>query len=651
LFDVVEKDKHDMVIHGFSLVMSYFIYDIETYPNIFTLAAWEHNTTNRYTFEISWRRDRTKELMDWFMMLVQGQHEMVGFNNVGFDYPVIHTLLNNSTLPGCADLYQTANRIIKTPWNNRFGNIIWDNDQVIPQVDLFKVHHFDNASRATSLKVLEFNMRMESIDDLPFPPGSILDWQQMDKLIEYNHHDVDATELFCQKSEKELEFRKEMSESSGVNNMNYNDTKIGKELFIRELEKKSPGICFSKVNGKRKPNQTPRDIIHFKDILLPYINFECLEFQRIHQWFKDNPIVNTKGELGDLNCTVNGFTFHYGTGGIHGSISPCAVSSTDDEMLLDIDVKSYYPNLAIANRLYPAHLGEEFCNIYEKLYLQRQQYKKGTVENASLKLALNGTYGDSNSEYSPFFDPLYTMAITVNGQLLLSMLAEQLLKSPNVKLVQINTDGLTIKFPRVLKEWVRSVQRWWEGLTKLELEEVEYSRFFVRDVNNYLAEYASGGVKRKGAYEFKDLDWNKNMSSLVVQKAANHALIEGGDIRQFIENHDDIFDFLLRTKVPRTSRLVAVDYHGVDHPNQNVSRYFISTFGDDLIKIMPPTAGQLKKDVHAPDRRIGINVGYKVHICNQVTDVHADMDIDLEYEWYIKEARKLVDPIIKGGVV
>ena len=152
--------------------MSYFIYDIETYPNIFTLAALEHNTNNRYSFEISWRRDQTKELMDWFIMLKRCMHTMIGFNNIGFDYPVIHTLLNNTILPTCDDLYQKAIKIINTSFHNRFSNVIWDNDQIIPQIDLFKVHHFDNVSRATSLKVLEFNMRMDSIDDLPYPPGS-----------------------------------------------------------------------------------------------------------------------------------------------------------------------------------------------------------------------------------------------------------------------------------------------------------------------------------------------------------------------------------------------------------------------------------------------------------------------------------------------
>ncbi|WP_203229884.1 hypothetical protein, partial [Flavobacterium sp. LMO9] len=74
------------------------------------------------------------------------------------------------------------------------------------------------------------------------------------------------------------------------------------------------------------------------------------------------------------------------------------------------------------------HLGVEFCDIYEYLYNLRKSYDKKSAENAMLKLALNGTYGKSNDQYSPFFDSKFTMAITVNGQLSLCMIVEQLLK-------------------------------------------------------------------------------------------------------------------------------------------------------------------------------------------------------------------------------
>ena len=106
-----------------------------------------------------------------------------------------------------------------------------------------------------------------------------------------------------------------------------------------------------------------------------------------------------------------------------------------------------YPNIAISNRVYPEHLTEKFCDIYEDVYNQRKSFAKGTAENAMLKLALNSVYGDSNNKYSVFYDPKYTMNITINGQLSLCLLAEKLLTIEGLKIIQVNTDGVTVVVP------------------------------------------------------------------------------------------------------------------------------------------------------------------------------------------------------------
>lgn len=115
------------------------------------------------------------------------------------------------------------------------------------------------------------------------------------------------------------------------------------------------------------------------------------------------------------------------------------------------------------------------------VYEQRKSYAKGTPENAMLKLALNSVYGDSNNQYSVFYDPMYTMKITVNGQLSLLMLAERLLKFEELKLVQLNTDGLTVALPRDKEDEYSAVCKKWESDVGLELEFVEYERMMIRD--------------------------------------------------------------------------------------------------------------------------------------------------------------------------
>jgi len=616
-----------------------YIYDIETYPNIFCIGLRNTETGAHHLFEISWRKNEIRSFMTFLSVLRRDGDRMVGFNNVGFDYPVIHYIIQNQNNIDVFDIYMKADSIINTPWNQRFKNQVWDSDTLIPQIDLYKIHHFDNAAKATGLKVIEFNLKMNTIKDLPYRPGQVLDCDQCDQLIDYMWHDIEATELFYDETKSQIEFREQLTEKYNRSFINHNDTKIGKDYFVMQLEKLVPG--FNKKNRTLRENG-----IRVADIIFPYIRFEQSEFNRILQWFNQQTITDTKGVFKDVSCNINGFDFVFGTGGIHGSVDPCIIESDKDYMIIDIDVASYYPNLAIVNRLYPEHLGEKFCDIYQDVYEQRKTFKKGTVENAMLKLALNGVYGDSNSKYSPFYDPQYTMSITINGQLLLCMLAEMLIKAPSVKLLQINTDGLTIKCPRNYEQWVKDACNWWEGFTRLQLEYAEYSSMFIRDVNNYIAQYTDGSIKRKGVYDY-NLDWHQNHSALVVPKAVESHLVDGTDYRKFIENHTDYHDFMLRTKIPRSSSLVWVDYHGKDHKQQNVNRYYISMMGGDLVKLMPPTPTMIKNG-KTDDRRIGINTGWKTTVCNDILEFHPD---EIEHEWYIKEAEKLVKPLLKGGVI
>ena len=71
------------------------VYDIETFPNCFTFAMEMLNSDVTSVWEISEFRDDRKQLLAFFNELARSQTPMIGFNNVGFDYPVIHFLWNN----------------------------------------------------------------------------------------------------------------------------------------------------------------------------------------------------------------------------------------------------------------------------------------------------------------------------------------------------------------------------------------------------------------------------------------------------------------------------------------------------------------------------------------------------------------------------
>jgi hypothetical protein len=615
-----------------------YVFDIETYPNVFTLAVEHADAPLRWMFEISdWRND-SREIVAFLQFLKETDARMVGFNNLGFDYPVVHTLIRM----GHSDantLYQKAMAIINSQDEDgsKWMHLVKPSDQFVTQLDLFKIHHFDNKARATSLKVLEFNMRADSIEDLPFKVGTTLTREQVDVLKRYNQHDVSMTKAFYHKSLDMIHFREELTRKYARDFMNHNDTKIGKDYFVMKLEEAGVS-CYDFSDKGRTPRQTKRPVIHLKDAILPWINFEQPEFTRVLQWLKAQSITETKGVFTDLTATVNGFTFVFGLGGIHGSVESEVIESDAEHVIVDLDVTSYYPNLAITNGFHPAHLGKEFVSIYKHLFEQRKQYPKKSAESAMLKLALNGVYGDSNNQFSVFYDPLYTMTITLNGQLLLCLLAEGLMTIPGLRLIQVNTDGLTVLVPRSHKVLVDLARMAWQERTGLNLEEAIYKAMMIRDVNNYIGVFdpafvkpGDPTVKRKGAYEWKT-GWHQNAGGLVIPKVAEKVLVEGAPIRQTVQQWPEIMDFMLRTKVPRSSYL-AIEWDGQPPQQlQNITRYYIAEGGGRLFKWMPPLKSKNEW------RKIGVESGWGVQPCNDIRDAGK---LPVDFDYYVREVEKL----------
>lgn len=684
------------------------IYDIETYKNCFTITMISNCGNFRWIYEISFRKNDSDELFQVLDLANEYQIPMVGFNNLGFDYPVIHWMMKNRKKASIAyNIYLYAQEVIDSYKTSRFGKTVQKRFVLIPQIDLYLINHMDNKARATSLKMIAFNMGFENLQELPYSPHEDLTSEQIDDILRYNINDVLVTLAFFNQCKEAVTLRKNLSDKYGIDFTNMNDGKIGGEIFIYEIEKTNPGSCYIFKNGKREINQTKRNFIQLKDVILPYIKFERPEFNAVLNWFKNQTITETNGvfsnilesDLGEvakyarlvtkrskkmdtepseedllrfrqeipfaevevkelksgkksyfytwriaesLNVVINGHEYVFGTGGIHSSIESEVVVSDEKYLLIDLDVASFYPHLSIQNDVFPKHLGIQFCKTYQKIYDERKSYAKGTPENLALKYGLNVPYGNSNNKFSPFFDPQYTMTITINGQLSLCMLIEQILKLEESSSVQSNTDGITVRVLRKDSDKVNKIVKEWENITKLEMERNDYSKMFIRDVNNYLSIYAeSSKAKLKGAYEYEMIH-HKDNSARVVKMAVEAFLVKGVPLEEFIAKHENKLDFMLRTKVPRSSRLISVDNEGIEYEEQNITRFYVSNSEDarSLVKIMPPAEGKTE------DRRIGVCVGKKVKVCNNLKD----FDNSIDYNYYVEEAKKLADIFNKIAV-
>ncbi len=94
----------------------------------------------------------------------------------------------------------------------------------------------------------------------------------------------------------------------------------------------------------------------------------------------------------EYKFTFNGSTYTIALGGIHSIDPPRIIRPKVNEILIDADIGSQYPNAINKRELFPAHLGKEWLIGYKDIIQKRILAKKNKQINISeaYKLALNG---------------------------------------------------------------------------------------------------------------------------------------------------------------------------------------------------------------------------------------------------------------------
>ena len=613
--------------------------DVETFKEVFTYCAINKDTEEIVKFVI--HKDKY-ELPELIIHLKQCKGQ-IGFNNLNFDYPIIHFIMENyyswmfdiiSIEEQITLIYNEAQRIIESQ-SKSFGfdkfNGIKEKYWKIPQMDLFKMWHFNNAARTQSLKGLEIAMNYPNVMESSIHHSkSNLTLEEVDNVLEYNINDILATYEFYKLSKGKIELRRDLNNKYNLKCINFPDSKIGEELVLKLYCQKT-GLDY----WETKKLRTKRTSIALKDCIFDYISFTSKEFNKLLDTLKSKIIIETKGSINE-SVIYKGFKYDYGTGGIHGSIKEGIYESNDDEIIIDADVASLYPSIAVVNKLYPEHLGEEFIEVYENILKQRIQAKKegNMTLSDGLKLSLNSVYGKSNDEHSFLEDSLYTMKTTLNGQLMLSMLIEKLVNTIPLQMLQVNTDGFTVKFNKSELDNYYSICNDWQSYTNLSLEFVEYKKMIISDVNNYIALKTDGKVKYKGKYEI-DKELHKDNSFRIISLALSKFFLYGQPIEDFIKHHNNIYDFCGRQKFKsedygQTHTLI--DNKEIIEKQQKNVRYYISSKGSTFIKKYKKGSSEF------------INKGYQVTIFNKYVEKPFEQ-YNINYDFYIKECIKIIQTI------
>jgi hypothetical protein len=417
----------------------------------------------------------------------------------------------------------------------------------------------------------------------------VTDSNTLNQVIDYCVNDVLSTKEILKHSKEQIELRKTLTEEYKIDLFSASEPRISKELFLHFLHEK---LKWDKAHIKQL--RTPRNYIVLGDCILPYVQFKTPEFQSILNYFQTKVISSTKDKF-KYTMEYKGVKTDYGLGGIHGARETGVYEAKPGWTIMTSDVVSFYPNLAIKNQFAPEHLPkQEFCDLYEWIFEERKKIPKSDPKNYVYKIILNSTYGLTGDENSFLYDPKMTMQITINGQLLLSMLYEMLsLAIPDGIPLMQNTDGLEMMIPNSMIDTYMQVCQEWEYITKLTLEHDEYSKMIIGDVNNYMAVHKNGKVKCKGRFEWEDLEkkkvnmFHKNKSFLIIPKAIYAYFVDGVSPEDFLAANQNIFDYCGGVKAKggwHFEERCLDKGELINNRLQKIIRYYVSNEGCKLVK-------------------------------------------------------------------
>jgi len=648
---------------------THYVMDYETLSNCFIGVFESVKTEDREIFVIHKSQNDILELITFLERNIALDEWHVSFNGLAFDSQITEHILRNKEQLLEQDgetiarwIYQKAQDTIQKSNSGEFAEFSPKNLS-IRQIDVFKLNHWDNPAKRSSLKWIEYSMDWKNIMDMPIHHTREITQDQIPSITKYCINDVRATKAIMHLSKSQIELRKSLTDEYGIDLFSASEPRIAKELFLHFLSEQT-GIKKWDLRNMR----TKRDQIVVKDIILPYIEFKTATFQHLLKKFQEVVIYpgQTKGGF-KYSVQYKGVKSDYGLGGIHGARASRVYESSDDMVIMTSDVTSFYPNLAIRNKWAPAHLPQkEFCDQYEWFFDERKVIPKKDPKNYVYKIILNSTYGLSNDENSFLYDPEFTMRITINGQLSLSMLYEMICEEiPGALPIMQNTDGLETLVPREHVDKYMEICARWEELTNLQLEHDTYSKIVLGDVNNYIAiteysevhkdvyekvkeenphylfkiendKYYFAATKSKGRFEFHNLALHKNKSFLIIPKALHAYFVDGIAPEEFLKQNQNIFDYCGGVKIK--GEWVYVEKYikdGVykEKDLQHTIRYYISKSGSKIVKVNKSDKREIQTEAGKWLQQVYIN---------HVEDMPFD-DYEINYKYYLENIRKEIE--------
>lgn len=609
----------------------------------------------------------------------------LGFNCINFDAQITEFIFDNY------EMWYDKTGLEISALISQFGSDIIDDQEYnvylpyreeyfrFKQLDIPRVFHWFNENKRVGLKQAEFELRATTIENFDIDVNKTeFSKEDVEALIYYCHNDIRYTyEIYkyaigevehpLYKGKNKIYDRMVVKEEVGLECLNWDDVKIGADW--NKLD-------YIKATGKKEWDLKPKHINVFygkkyKQFFPSTVSFQSDELKEFIHGLGETTVLAEKQEF--KYKFSDALTVTIGKGGLHSCEKPRYLHPEDDEIFLQNDIGSQYPNALRKYGKYPKHLSKVWIDSIEqkiqrrlknkKLYKETKDPKYNSLQEMG-KLQLNGgLYGRLNTKGDWQQDPCVMLNVTIGCQLEILMIVEALiLKSFNV--TSCNTDGWDCIIPKNrLDEYFEIVEYYEELIGNKELGNIEFTEFewmAQTSVNDYMA-------KKKGIWEnreFKpdtivtreshyptlklkgdftvDFLLEKNSSFRIIPLAIVEYFYAHCNIEEFITSHKDIFDFCARSNSGKT-------YYHLGYKNNEefkipkLIRYYVSKEGIHIKKIVKDNI-----DTGANDQNVQ-PAEYLKTICNTLREEDYNTHLEnVNFGWYIDKVREMIFLVENG---
>lgn len=616
------------------------VFDIEVLKNVFTCTCKNTDTKQITVFEISPRRVDIQGLVTFFYE----DYYFVGYNNIHYDNPILNYIImlynkhyfnSYSTRELTESVFRMSQLVIDK--NSDFD--LWKEYKYARNflsIDLLTMLY--SKALRVSLKEMQVTMQYKNVEEF------VVDWHQdlpekdIDRLISYNINDVESTEELLYRCKDLLELRIETEKDFGLPCLSLDRVNLGDRLLQLKVMEKTG------LNKKQLENmKSPANYVDLEKVIFPWIKFESPILQKKLTDMKNQHNVSP-GRKGYINTFMFGeMKVTIGVGGIHGDNGTCIIKPNEDELLLDSDVNSLYPSLMRMYHLYPPKLKNVLGQIFPQIIDDRLEFKRTGQKNKNetYKYMLNGVSGKMQDETSWLFSPFTVMQVRINGQLLLLMLAERLLKL-GCKLYQINTDGILYKLKKSKYEELQQVLKEWEKLTMLTLETEEFTQFYQLAINDYFGVEPNNKIKKKGFF-LTDIELGKGLTPKIIPEAIINYFVHNIPVEDTIKSCKDICKFL---QAEKTGKQWTVEYN--EQIQQRINRFYVSNSGYYLWKWKLDDTGKKSYQIMLKDH--GVRLHNKFYSEEDLQWKYSQGETfqsiyDIDYQYYINQCIKVIEKL------